>query len=46
MYLFNVLKQLYWLLGKEHKNGAMELANQRQEVGEDVKIVRMKFTGR
>lgn len=44
--MFNALKQLYWLLGKWKKNIAMELANQRKEVGEEIKVINMKFLGR
>lgn len=45
--MFKVLKQLYWLLGrKENKNSTMELANQRKEIGGEVEIMNMKFTGR
>lgn len=45
--MFKVLKQLYWLLGrKENKNSAMELANRRKEIGGEVEIMNMKFTGR
>lgn len=44
--MFDVLKQLHRLPGKETKSGALELATQRKEIGEENKIINMKFMGR
>ena len=44
--MFDVLKQLHRLPGKETKSGALELTTQRKEIGEEDKIINMKFMGR
>ena len=44
--MFDVLKQLHRLPGKETKSGALELTTQRKEIGEENKIINMKFMGR
>ena len=44
--MFDVLKQLHRLPGKETKSGALELTTQRKEIGEENKIINMKFMDR